>query len=431
MTLRDYQLEAVMFLGLNPRALVKAPAGSGKTLIAAHAASHMACRGWKIGWLANTVEQCQQAVKAIESVGGPEDCDFKICCAAGEPDFSDRDIIIVDECHHLPAVTWLQAIANSNAKVIWGFSATPYGDDPVRNAVLELLFPVMHSIDRARLEAAGHLEKGKVWMHDVDTKDEFNAAIDAEVAVETADRCRRFPALYGDPRYLQLSNALGQAWAKVVALQAGIEAQKCAAEGMDCSSLNMEVRAIVQRWLDFRAARRKYVYDEHEKKVRWQITQEYTQKNEKRNAKICSLCNVASEARESVLLLVGSIEHGALLASAIPGAALVHSKISKKLRFAHIDAFRAGTLPVLAATSLADEGLDVPRASVLVLAAGGRSAGRLEQRAGRVLRPHADKPDGGVIHDFLDRGATFAYAQALARRRVYERLGYCPEIVGV
>ena len=83
---------------------------------------------------------------------------------------------------------------------------------------------------------------------------------------------------------------------------------------------------------------------------------------------------------------------------------------------------------MLFSSSLADEGLDVPRASVLVLAAGGRSAGKLEQRAGRVLRPFEGK-SAGVVHDFLDRGCLFGHAQARARTKVYEKLGYHPEVV--
>jgi hypothetical protein len=38
------------------------------------------------------------------------------------------------------------------------------------------------------------------------------------------------------------------------------------------------------------------------------------------------------------------------------------------------------------------------------------------------------RPDGskefGVVHDFLDRGAVFAFAQAIARVETYRKLGY-------
>jgi superfamily II DNA or RNA helicase len=78
------------------------------------------------------------------------------------------------------------------------------------------------------------------------------------------------------------------------------------------------------------------------------------------------------------------------------------------------------------ATSLADEGLDVPRAAVLILAAGGRSASKIEQRTGRVMRPHESK-EIGTIHDFADEGASFAHAQFKARMKIYKKLGYTIE----
>ncbi len=75
------------------------------------------------------------------------------------------------------------------------------------------------------------------------------------------------------------------------------------------------------------------------------------------------------------------------------------------------------------ATSSADEGMDVPRASRLILATVGRSASKLEQRTGRVLRPF-DGKDRSIIYDYADRGAAMAYWQHLARLRTYKKLGY-------
>ena len=48
---------------------------------------------------------------------------------------------------------------------------------------------------------------------------------------------------------------------------------------------------------------------------------------------------------------------------------------------------RAGCLDVVCATSLADEGLDAPRLSAVVLASPTKNAGRTLQRIGRALRP--------------------------------------------
>lgn len=137
----------------------------------------------------------------------------------------------------------------------------------------------------------------------------------------------------------------------------------------------------------------------------------------------CRILSLANEAPGSVLVLVSTIEHGEQLAAEIDGAVLVHAKLGKKKRAAAIEGFRSGEIRCLIATSLADEGLDVPRASVLILASGGRSAGKIEQRAGRVLRPHEGK-EFGLVHDFTDRGSVMGAAQARAREKTYRSLGY-------
>jgi ATP-dependent helicase YprA (DUF1998 family) len=88
-----------------------------------------------------------------------------------------------------------------------------------------------------------------------------------------------------------------------------------------------------------------------------------------------------------------------------------------------IEGFRDGSIRCMIATSLADEGMDVPRASVLILATVGRSAAKLEQRTGRVMRPHESKTFG-VVYDYADKGSKMAYYQHLARLKTYKALGY-------
>lgn len=363
--LRDYQQEAVEWLLPRRRGFIQAPAGSGKTIIAASAVARRAWPGCRVGWLANTKEQVEQAITAISRTPGPEGCDFSVDCAAACPDYSDRDLVVIDEAHHSPAAgTWLPTLKSCRGTV-WGFSATPWHEDEERNAVVREVFQEFWTIDRARVEESGHLVKGKVFFHDLDEPGQFDAEIEARVAAEVVRRCHRFPRV---PRF------------------------------------------------------------EHVRRAQWQITQEIIQANETRNSAAVQLVKREVCDGRSVLCLVSSIEHGTRLSADVEGSGIVHSKLGAKPRRELIHAFRAGSLGALFATSLADEGLDCPRAACLVLVAGGRSAGKLEQRAGRVLRPFEGKT-AGIIHDFLDRGAVFAQAQARARWRVYEKLGYDPEII--
>lgn len=357
MILRSYQLAAVQFLHTRQRGFIVAPAGSGKTVIAAEAAADCARTFDRVVWLANTREQCDQARAAIGRASWPELVEIEVRCAAGQPDVSGADILIIDECHHLPAATWFATAAKA-PRIVWGFSATPWHRDGERNDCLRGFFGEgnFFTVAREEVRAGGHLAEGRVVFHDLDTPGEFDAEIRGKTAAEVETQRRRMP------------------------------------------------RADV---------------DELTRRASWRFTSEAIRGNYARNSRIISLANDG----DAVLVLVGTIEHGEHLAAEIPGAVLVHAKLGKKKRAAAIDGFRDGTIRCLIATSLADEGLDVPRASVLIMAAGGRSAGKIEQRAGRVLRPHAGK-DFGLVHDFNDRGSVMGAAQARAREKVYRSLGY-------
>lgn len=362
MILRPYQTRSVEFLQDKTRGFVKAPAGSGKTIIGANAVAKKIKPGQRCSWLANTHEQVEQAIKALSSTEGPQGVEFDIRCAAGSPDVSGADILVIDEAHRMMAPTWF-ATASACCGIIWGLSATPWGTDPERNAALVEFFGGMENfieIPREEVMAGGSLAKGLVFMYDLDVQGQFDDEIAAKVAVEVARRCKRF---WNIPKF------------------------------------------------------------EHERRATWQITQETVQQNRVRNAHACHTIRTAVSAGKSVLTLVGSIVHGEEIAQQVEGSVMAHSKMGAKKRRDTIAAFRDGSLKSLIATQLADEGLDVPIASELVLLAGGRSAAKIEQRSGRVMRPHGDK-EFGVVHDYLDRGAKFAFAQAIARQKTYSNLGY-------
>lgn len=361
MELRDYQSRAVEFLLPKGRGFIVAPAGSGKTVIAASAAASVAQPFDRVVWLANTREQCEQARKACAAVKWKGPVVLDVHCVAGKPDLTGADVVIVDECHHLPARTWWETVMNAEC-IIWGFSATPWTSDWERDGILKAFFGEENffSVDRKEVVDAGSITKGAVVIHDLDDEGQFDAQIAIKTKAETDLRFKRHPYI---PR------------------------------------------------------------DEHERRARWHFTAEAIRENTRRNKRII---NIATEETRSVLILVSSIKHGEELAFEIDGALLVHSKLPKKERTKRIEDFRSGKLRVMIATSLADEGLDVPRAAVLILAAGGRSASKLEQRAGRVMRPHEGK-EFGIVHDFADKGAGMAHNQFLARARTYKRLGYKKE----
>jgi len=135
---------------------------------------------------------------------------------------------------------------------------------------------------------------------------------------------------------------------------------------------------------------------------------------------------VAREARAgcSVLVLSGRVEHcqrlSKLITAAGTEAMALTSKVAKHKRSGILDRFRDGSLKVVCATSLADEGLDISRLERLVLATPARAEGRTIQRLGRLMRPHPGKRTP-VLYDLVD-DIPLARRQFAARKRAYRKV---------
>lgn len=133
-------------------------------------------------------------------------------------------------------------------------------------------------------------------------------------------------------------------------------------------------------------------------------------------------------AGRQVLVLVRRVEHARDLARALgkwfPSAVLV-GDVAPTDRAAVLAAVRAGRVRVLVATSLADEGLDLPSVDAIVLGSPSGSLARVQQRIGRALRPRPGKAQPIVI-DLVDDGTAYR-AAAAERRAMYRDLGWTVE----
>lgn len=106
------------------------------------------------------------------------------------------------------------------------------------------------------------------------------------------------------------------------------------------------------------------------------------------------------------IVLTGSIEYGYKILEALPAhpvlrGLICHGRMGKRDRANALAAVTSGDCNVLIATSLADEGLDLPQLSDLWTVTPTRSESKTEQRAGRVCRPHPGKPVPR-LHDIVD-----------------------------
>ena len=369
-TLRPYQQRAVDHLAARKapgaRALCVCPAGGGKTIIGAAALARAADPFDRIGWACNTREQVEQGRAALQAAG-VEAAWVKCVSHVTLKNVTSVDFLLIDECHHLPSPSWsmFTELCAGTRAVIWGLTATPKSPDRERNFWFARFWGEGNTITipRAEVMAGGHLAQGRVVILDLDQPGEFDEIINGAAQIESLKMSRRYP-------------------------------------GQDGAEL-------------FRRAQ-------------WRATLDLLIENPARNAAVVTTALREIGAGHSVLILVAEIEQGERFAEQIPGAVVAHSKMGAKKRREAIGAFRDGSLRCLIATSLADEGLDVPRASVLILATAGRSGAKLEQRTGRVMRPHEGK-GVGLVYDFADAGASMAHSQHKARRRVYRQLGYTVE----
>jgi superfamily II DNA or RNA helicase len=366
---RQYQQQAIAFLAKSKRGIVQAPAGAGKTHIAASALALCLLKRRGVAdveIMVNTREQVEQMQSACDRFPViKEKAHLQIYCAAGAPMGSKPDLLIVDECHRAGADGWSAKIRQTES-ARWGLSATPFTGDADRNGLVRHLFGSnVHCIERAALVEDGHLAKAKVVWHDVQSAQ-------ASEAIE------------------QLSDEL------------------------------IASRRRKMAWM-FRS-------QEGERKqtsqCKWQAAQKLgIWENPDRDAHIELIARQSMEAGNHTIVLIGSIEHGKRLAAAIEGAELVYSKMGAKKRADVIARFRDGSLKCMIGTSAIEEGFDAPVANVIIMAGCGRSERKAIQSTGRVLRPHDGKACG-IIHDFRDGFHPMLQRQSQARARIYRQLNY-------
>lgn len=371
MRLEPYQDEAATFLSRRKRALLISPAASGKTIMLAAAldralSARQRDRLVRVGWMANTREQIQQAAAALAQFPDiARLAEVKLACSAAATDWSDRDLLIIDEAHHIGIDNGWHRQAESCPGAIWGCTATPEVEDELRDEALLRFFE--HCVFRVnREQVAKRLVAARVLMLP-DFEPGWEMEIDQRTHELIAQRRRQTRGAMSEGEMYRMCS-----WQAVA--EVGIQGN-AARNG-----------AAV-------AAARKHM------------------------------------ASGRVLVLVNWTEHAEWFVHALGSqAAVCHAKLGKKKRQAVLDGVRSGEVRAMVATSLADEGLDLPELSTLVLASGGRSRAKAEQRTGRVLRAFSGKAEG-LIYDFADMPHPLMRKHAHARVALYRELGYQVEFL--
>lgn len=191
MELRPYQQKAVDWLSQHPRGILVLAAGGGKTLCLAGAIARCMEEAPdhkpKIGWIANTKEQVDQAWAALRAFDIPNRAHVVAACAAAENNWADFDVLVVDECQHAPSPSWRRQIETCLG-VRWGMSATPWTRDKSRNKVLLDMFGGnVYVIDRSEVDT-NLCPARVVWLDACDKG--LPERIEAEITAELTRRLR-------------------------------------------------------------------------------------------------------------------------------------------------------------------------------------------------------------------------------------------------
>ncbi len=392
--LEDYQEDGVAWLSRRKLALVIAPAGSGKTIIAAAALARVISlkirkRQVRVGWMCNTIEQAEQARAALsmfEVIKISADCQVE--CAAAGTDWTEKDVLIVDEAHHITSESWSEQV-DTALGAIWAFTATPNTGDPDRDVKFQAMFPDQFVVDRKKVSAARLVEARVILLNASDD-------VGDEIDLAVKQYMRKFQNGWRRGEVAALRRILGS------------DASESAK-----SKANAELSAIMGQL-------KAMAY--------WNgVTQVGIASNKARNQAGVEAALKHVLDGDKILILVNHTGHGEEITQMIceRGAVgkMAHSKMGAKKRRAVLEEFRNGKIDCLVATSLADEGLDLPMVNVLVLISGGKSRGKAEQRTGRALRAFAGKSHA-TIYDFADTCHWLMEKHSQARQKLYRDLGY-------
>jgi superfamily II DNA or RNA helicase len=150
----------------------------------------------------------------------------------------------------------------------------------------------------------------------------------------------------------------------------------------------------------------------------------YVVENEARNEFIVERTLHHVDAGKPTIILVKWAKHAVLLSEMIGDSCEVltssgKKKKSPKQRKLHLERMRNRELMIIIATTLLDEGVDVPAASAGIFAGGGKSSTRELQRVGRFIRRDPSDPgkDHAVIEEFHEH-TKWLTGHAVKRRKI-------------
>jgi superfamily II DNA or RNA helicase len=149
--------------------------------------------------------------------------------------------------------------------------------------------------------------------------------------------------------------------------------------------------------------------------------------NTKRNQLIVDEVNNLLITNDNVLVMTPRVEHAYKLEEMIKqkgwNAKAVTQETPLEERTKAISDLRLNIIDVIVATTIFDQGIDIPELRAILLAAGGKSRVKAIQRLGRVLR-RADGKETAIMVDIVDKSNRILRKHSTARLKIWEEFGF-------
>lgn len=193
--LRPEQNDAIKEIKKSDFSICVAPPGFGKTLLGAKIFELRACNTLIVvnknmllnQWIERFVDYFAYDKKDIGYLGkGHNKLNGQIDVATMQSLKNDPDVInnysfvIVDECHHIPAITFEQIVKNFKGKYLLGLSATPNRKDELQPILYQQLGDISYEYKKKKT----HTNKLKIIRTDFESKADNYATIINELCID-------------------------------------------------------------------------------------------------------------------------------------------------------------------------------------------------------------------------------------------------------
>lgn len=407
--LRQYQETSAVELIRRVQAVVDLPCGGGKTTIGAAALLRLGATACVVVPTRDLVEQWAETLvrfgarrvyalgtHRIPEVLAPGEIVILIPSGARDPQVLARVLsqcgaLLIDEVHRVPAAVYTRILALCPARYRWGLTATAERADGLGWTIPHLIGPVFAPATTQELIDAGWLVKPRIVP--VLSPYVLGDSLRGFVLRCDAEGCER-------EMVAPHARAIGKGGKPLV-----IQCKRRRPEGA------------CQGRMQLTGARGP---------LEWARAASEIAGSPEREELILRLAAAAARKQRTTLILVGEVAQAGRIADRLTllghAAFPLTGKESKRVRRSILIAFRRRQIRTVVATSLADEGLDVPAIDCAILGAPGKAAGKGKQRVGRTMRP-SDGPVP-VVFDLVDGSDELLRHWAERRRGYAKTLGW-------